>query len=70
MNFIKFGTESGPGQALLPGMKALVPIDEREREMIDESNKIEAHRVAAILFAIFAGVSAVSTAVAPAILSF
>jgi hypothetical protein len=46
----------------------LVSADGREREMIDTPNKIEARRVAALVFAFLAGMSAVSTAVAPAIM--
>lgn len=37
--------------------------------MINENNKIEAHRVAALVFALLAGISAVTTAVAPAIVN-
>jgi hypothetical protein len=47
----------------------LVPIGEGEREMIDSRSKIESQRVAALVFAFLAGMSAVSTAVLPAILN-
>jgi hypothetical protein len=53
---------------MLPQMGILISADGREREMIDTQNKIEARRVAALVFALLAGMSAVSTAVAPAIM--
>jgi hypothetical protein len=53
---------------VLPETGILVPLGEREREMIDTQNRIEARRVAALVFAFLAGMSAVSTAVAPAIM--
>jgi hypothetical protein len=53
----------------LPAMEELVRITQREREMIDANKTIEVHKVAALVFALLAGLSAVSTAVIPAIVN-
>jgi hypothetical protein len=68
MPTIKSGEFRTLGQALLPKTETLVSINEREREMIDFNNELRAHRIVTLIFAALAGISAISTAVAPAIL--
>jgi hypothetical protein len=53
----------------LPAMEELVRITQREREMIDANKTMEVQKVAALVFALLAGLSAVSTAVIPAIVN-
>lgn len=56
-------------EAPLPNVDDLVRFTQEEREMFDANNRIEAHRVAALVFALVAGISAVTTAIAPAIVN-
>jgi hypothetical protein len=55
---------------MLPETGILVSADGREREMTNCDDELRVHRLVAMLFALLAGMSAVSTAVAPAIMHF
>ena len=56
-------------EAPLPNAEHIVRLTQEERDMFDDNNRIEAHRIAALVFALVAGISAVTTAIAPAIVN-
>ena len=57
-------------QAILADSDKLSPNNSKERKMFDYSDGLRAHRMAALFFAVLAGTSAVSMAIAPAVLQF
>jgi hypothetical protein len=57
-------------QAIIADLDTLNPNNSKERKMFDYSDGLRAHRMAALFFALLAGTSAVSMAIAPAVLQF
>jgi hypothetical protein len=68
MPVIKSGSDSALGQTLFPKMEELVPRFRKEPQMLESHDGLSSQRAAAIFFALVAAVSAISTAIAPAIL--
>jgi len=57
-------------QEIIAGSDKLGPNNSKERKMFDYSDGLRVHRMAALFFALLAGTSAISMAVAPAVLQF
>jgi len=57
-------------QAIIADSDKFTPNNSKERKMFDYSDGLRAHRMAALFFAVLAGTSAVSMAIAPALLQF
>jgi hypothetical protein len=57
-------------QAIIADLDRSNPKNSKERKMFDYSDGLRAHRMAALFFALLAGTSAVSIAIAPAVLQF
>ena len=57
-------------QAIIADSDKFTPNNSKERKMFDYSDGLRAHRMAALFFAVLAGTSAVSMAIAPAVLQF
>jgi len=57
-------------QAVIADSDKFTPNNSKERKMFDYSDGLRAHRIAALFFAVLAGTSAVSMAIAPAVLQF
>ena len=57
-------------QEIPAGVDKFSPNNSKERKMFDYSDGLRAHRMAALFFAVLAGTSAVSMAIAPALLQF
>jgi hypothetical protein len=55
-------------QALLPKAGELVPNPKEEKTMLDMNHSLRSRRILTLFFALLSGISAVSTAVVPAIL--